>query len=37
MKRRAAEDPARRKSKRLRDAADVELLLGDIDGPDEGW
>jgi hypothetical protein len=37
MKRRAAEDSARRKSKRLRDAADVELLLGDVGDPDEGW
>lgn len=37
MKRRAAEDPARRKSKRLRDQADVELLLGDVPDPDEGW
>ena len=37
MKRRAAEDPARRRSKRLRDQADVELLLGDIPDPDEGW
>jgi hypothetical protein len=37
MKRRAAADPARRKSKRLRDQADVELLLGDVPHPDEGW
>lgn len=37
MKRRAAEDPSRRKSKRLRDQADVELLLGDVPDPDEGW
>jgi hypothetical protein len=37
MKRRAAADPARRKSKRLRDQADVELLLGDVPDPDEGW
>jgi len=37
MKRRAAGDPARRKSKRLRDQADVELLLGDVPDPDEGW
>ena len=37
MKQRAAGDPARRKSKRLRDQADVELLLGDVPGPDEGW
>lgn len=37
MKRRAAADPSRRKSKRLRDQADVELLLGDVPDPDEGW
>lgn len=37
MKRRAAADPSRRKSKRLRDQADIELLLGDVPGPDEGW
>ncbi len=37
MKRRAADDPARRRSKRLRDQADVELLLGDVPDPDEGW
>jgi hypothetical protein len=37
MKQRAAADPARRKSKRLRDQADVELLLGDVPDPDEGW
>lgn len=37
MKRRAARDPARRKSKRLRDEADVALLLGDVPGPNEGW
>jgi hypothetical protein len=37
MKRRAAADPARRKSKRLRDQADIELLLGDVPEPDEGW
>jgi hypothetical protein len=37
MKRRAADDPARRKSKRLRDQADIELLLGDVPDPDEGW
>ena len=37
MKRRAADDPARRKSKRLRDEADIELLLGDVPDPDEGW
>lgn len=37
MKQRAAADPARRKSKRLRDQADVELLMGDVPGPNEGW
>jgi hypothetical protein len=37
MKRRAAADPARRKSKRLRDQADIELLLGDVPESDEGW
>lgn len=37
MKRRAAADPGRRRSKALRDQADVELLLGDIPDADEGW
>ena len=37
MKERAAADPARRRSKALRDQADVELLRGDVPGPDEGW
>jgi hypothetical protein len=37
MKRRAAADPTRRKSKALRDLADVALLEGDAEGPDEGW
>jgi hypothetical protein len=37
MKRRAAADPARRRSKALRDQADVELLLGDVPDVDEGW
>jgi hypothetical protein len=37
MKQRAAADPARRKSKRLRDQADIELLLGDVPDPNEGW
>jgi predicted nucleotidyltransferase len=37
MKRRAAAVPLRRKSKALRDQADVELLLGDLPDPDEGW
>jgi predicted nucleotidyltransferase len=36
-KQRAAGDPARRKSKRLRDQADIALLLGDVPNPDEGW
>lgn len=37
MKRRAAADPARRRSKALRDEADIALLLGDVPDPDEGW
>ena len=37
MKERAAADPTRRKSKRLRDQADIELLRGDVPSPDEGW
>lgn len=37
MKERAARDPARRRSKALRDAADVALLRGDVPEPDEGW
>lgn len=37
MKRRAAADPTRRRSKALRDQADVALLLGDVPDPDEGW
>lgn len=37
MKERAAADPSRRRSKALRDAADVELLKGDVASPDEGW
>jgi hypothetical protein len=37
MKQRAAADPARRKSKRLHDQAHIELLLGDVPGPDDGW
>lgn len=37
MKERAAADPARRSSKRLRDRADVALLKGDVPDPDEGW
>jgi hypothetical protein len=37
MKRRAAADPGRRRSKALRDQADVALLEGDVPDPDEGW
>ena len=37
MKQRAAADPARRRSKALRDQADIELLRGDVPEPDEGW
>jgi hypothetical protein len=37
MKRRAAADPARRRSKALRDQADIALLQGDVPDPDEGW
>jgi hypothetical protein len=37
MKRAAAADPAQRKSKALRDQADIELLSGDVPDPDEGW
>ena len=37
MKERAAADPARRRSKSLRDLADVALLRGDAPDPDEGW
>jgi len=37
MKRRAAADPRRRRSKALRDQADIALLEGDVPGPDEGW
>lgn len=37
MKRRAAADPACRRSKRLRDESDVALLEGDVPDPDEGW
>jgi hypothetical protein len=37
MKERAAADPARRKSKALRDLADVAILRGDVPDPDEGW
>lgn len=37
MKERAAADPGRRRSKALRDQADVALLRGDRPDPDEGW
>lgn len=37
MKERAAADPARRRSKALRDQADVAMLRGDVPDPDEGW
>jgi hypothetical protein len=37
MKRRAAADPKRRRSKALRDQADIALLEGDVPDPDEGW
>jgi hypothetical protein len=37
LKQRAAADPRRRRSKALRDRADIEMLRGDVPGPDEGW
>lgn len=37
MKERAARDPGRRRSKALRDRADIALLRGDVPDPDEGW
>jgi hypothetical protein len=37
MKERAAADPARRRSKALRDQADIALLRGDVPEPGEGW
>ena len=37
MKERAAADPSRRRSKALRDQADIALLRGDVPEPDEGW
>jgi hypothetical protein len=37
MKRQAASDPRRRRSKALRDQADIALLQGDVGDPDEGW
>ena len=36
-KERAANDPARRRSKALRDLADIGLLKGDVPDEDEGW
>lgn len=37
MKRRAAADPRRRRSKALRDQADIALLEGDVPDDNEGW
>jgi hypothetical protein len=37
MKRMAAADPRRRRSKALRDQADIALLEGDVPDPHEGW
>lgn len=37
MKRRACADPNRRRSKALRDQADLALLEGDVPDPNEGW
>jgi hypothetical protein len=37
MKRRAAADPQRRRSKALRDQADIALLEGDVADENEGW
>lgn len=37
MKRRAAADPGRRRSKALRDQADIALLEGDVPDANEGW
>jgi hypothetical protein len=37
MKERAAADPARRRSKALRDQADIALLRGDVPDENEGW
>ena len=37
MKRLAAADPVRRRSKPLRDQADIPLLEGDVPEPGEGW
>jgi hypothetical protein len=37
MKKRAAADPRRRRSKALRDQADIALLEGDVPDANEGW
>jgi hypothetical protein len=37
MKERDLSDPGRRRSKALRDQADIALLRGDVEGPNEGW
>jgi hypothetical protein len=37
MKERAATDPARRRSRALRDQADIALLRGDVPDPEEEW
>jgi hypothetical protein len=37
MKEWAAQAPSRRRSKALRDQADIELLRGDVADEDEGW
>ncbi|HTM45976.1 MAG TPA: hypothetical protein VL137_13540 [Polyangiaceae bacterium] len=37
MKRQASTDPKRRRSKALRDQADIALLEGDVPEPNEGW
>ena len=37
MKRRVAADPRQRRSKALRDQADIALLEGDVPDENEGW
>jgi hypothetical protein len=37
LKERSANDPRRRRSKTMQDRTDIELLRGDVPGPDEGW
>ncbi len=37
MKERAAREPGRRRSKALRDLADIELLREEAHDPDDGW